>query len=66
LGLRQARDFEALVKPLSTGGRKPNRQDLSSFWERVETGVCGLGYRLADLRAEHIRRLTPFILGEYV
>jgi hypothetical protein len=66
LTLRQTRDFEATVRPLSREGRKPPRQDLTMFWLRVERAIVGLGLKLADLSNEHIRVLAPLILGDHV
>jgi hypothetical protein len=68
LSLRQARDLEAMIRPLSKEGRKPPRQDLATFWQRVERAVRGLGanVRMGDLEDEHIHVLAPLVLGDHV
>lgn len=56
-----------MVKPLSKEGRKPPRQDLTTFWQRVERAIRGLGAgKLEDLENEHIHVLAPLVLGDHV
>ena len=66
--MRQARDLELMVKPLSKEGKKPPRQDLSTFWAKVTRAVNGLSSKVdVDLLVnEHIHVLAPIILGDNV
>lgn len=68
LSLRQARDLEALVKPLSKEGKKPPRQDLSTFWRKAERAISGLGARIEarHMGDSHIHLVAPILLGEHI
>jgi hypothetical protein len=55
-----------MIKPLSSEGKMPARQDLSSFWHKVKRAIKGLGgdIRAADLEGDHLEILAPLILGD--
>jgi hypothetical protein len=56
------------VKPLSTNFKLPCRQDLSSFWNRAERAIRGLGRSISVHAFEecHLKMIGPVILGEAV
>lgn len=66
LSLRQQRDLQSMIKPLSSEGKMPARQDLAVFWMRASRAIRGLGGDIyaADLEEPHLDILAPLLLGD--
>jgi hypothetical protein len=68
LTLRQAKDLESMVKVLSKEGKKPPKQDLSTFWNKAKRAIRGLGAKIDpdDFEDVHIHMVAPIILGDHL
>jgi hypothetical protein len=55
-----------MIKPLSSEGNMPARQDLSLFWMKAERAIRGLGGDITvdGLRQQHMNVLAPILLGD--